>query len=114
MTLVIAVTSRDSIWLVADRRLSWPGGFEDGAVKQTILETHDGGIALLGYAGLGKTHAGTQPSEWMAALLRGRNLPLDQTLEVLADAVRRELPRHIGEGEHTILVPAFKGSQPRL
>lgn len=114
MTLLIAATSRDSLWLAADRRLSWPGGYEDGAVKQMILETRDDGVALLGYAGLGKTRAGTQPSEWMAAVLRARNLPLEDSLGVLAEAVRREVPPHMGEQGHLILAPAFQEGRPRL
>jgi hypothetical protein len=73
MTLVLSVHSRDSLWLVVDRRLSYGARRPpiDDAVKVMNLETTDG-VGLLAYAGLGATPRGTQPSEWMSAVLRGR------------------------------------------
>jgi hypothetical protein len=110
MTLVLSVHSRDSFWLVADRRISYGGRQPpvDDAVKMMSLNTADG-IALLGYAGLGATPGGTQPSEWMSAVLRGRgNLTLEQSMEVLAAAATRELPKHLAPGgAHVIIAPAF-------
>jgi hypothetical protein len=73
VTLVLSVHSRNSLWLVVDRRLSYGGCLPpiDDAVKVMILETTDG-VGLLAYAGLGATSQRTQPSEWMSAVLRGR------------------------------------------
>jgi hypothetical protein len=48
-----------------------------------FLETADG-VAILGYAGLGATALATEPAHWMRAVLRGRVLPLERSLEVLA------------------------------
>jgi hypothetical protein len=64
MTLVLSVYSRDSLWLVADRRLSCAGRRppSDDAVKVMNLETTDG-VGLLAYAGPGATSKGAQPSE---------------------------------------------------
>ena len=112
MTLVLSVHSRDMIWLVVDRRLSYGKRRQpvDDAIKVVNLETNDG-IALLAYAGLGATALGTQPSDWMSAVLRGRGgLTMDQALGVLAGAATRELPKHlirIPGRAHSILVPAF-------
>jgi hypothetical protein len=65
VTHVFSIQSRDSLWVVADRRLSYEGRPpKDGAVKVVSLQTDDG-IGLLAYAGLGATPRGTQPSEWM-------------------------------------------------
>jgi hypothetical protein len=80
-----------------------------------FLETTDG-VAILAYAGLGVTALGTEPADWMSAVLRGRNLPLEQSLAVLAEAMKKELPRHM-EGltpVHNVIVPAFLGTEPRL
>src|ERR1700719_2001756 len=84
-----------------------------------FLETTDG-VAILGYAGLGATAFGTEPGDWMRAVLRGRNLPLEQSLGVLAEAIERQLPRHLvqlaidGGPIHNVIVPAFVGNEPRL
>ena len=77
MTFILAVRGPKSIWLLADRRLSYEGRLpKDDACKVMFLETTDG-VAILGYAGLGATARGTEPSDWMSAVLRGRNFPLD-------------------------------------
>lgn len=81
--------------MLADRRLSYPDRDPiDDACKIMLLDTTDG-IAILGYAGLGATVGGTQPAEWMSAVLRGRKLPLEQSLSVLTDAMQRQFPQHM-------------------
>jgi hypothetical protein len=90
-------------------------------VKVVNLETVDG-IGVLAYAGLGATPRGTQPSEWMSAVLRGRGrMTFEQTLGSLATVAARELPRHLAaipnpsQRSHVIIAPAFiKGIGPRL
>lgn len=120
MTLVVTVNGPDSIWLLADRRLSAEGRPpKDDGRKIMCLETSDG-VAILGYAGLGATALGTEPADWMSAVLRGRNLPLEPTLNTLAEAMKREFPPHMirmpGQGgpAHHIIIPAFLGNQARL
>ncbi|MCI0429740.1 MAG: hypothetical protein L0210_04245 [Rhodospirillales bacterium] len=115
MTLVVAVTGSESIWLLADRRLSIGGRpLKDDARKVMFLEATDG-AAILGYAGLGATAGATEPSDWMERVLRGRNLPLEDSLRVLAGVMQRELPPHlIGIPSHHVIVPAFVGEEPRL
>ena len=120
MTLVFSMHSRDSLWVVVDRRLSYGGRRPpvNDAVKITDLETTDG-HGLLAYAGLGATPRGTQPSEWMSAVLRGRGgMTFEQTLGVLADAATRELPKYLVSvpgGSHSIVIPAFvRGIGSRL
>jgi hypothetical protein len=120
MTLVLSVHSRDSLWLVVDRRLSYGGRRRpiDDAVKVMDLDTIDG-RGLLAYAGLGATSQGTQPSEWMRAVLRGREgLTFEQALGDLSAAANRELPKHLASmpgGAHFIIIPAFvRGVGPRL
>jgi hypothetical protein len=112
MTLVFSAHSRDSLWVVVDRRLSYGGRRPpvNDAVKIMSLETADG-HGLLAYAGLGATRRGTQPSEWMSAVLRGRGgMTFEQTLGVLAGAATRELPKYLVSvpgGGHSIVIPAF-------
>lgn len=121
MTLVVFVTGPESIWLLADRRLSYDRRLrrppKDDARKVMFLETTDG-VAILGYAGLGSTALGTEPADWMSAVLRGRKLPLEQSLGVLAKAMRKQLPRLMigmpGTPAHHVIVPAFLGKDPRL
>jgi hypothetical protein len=120
MTLVLSVHNRDTMWVVVDRRLSYGRGRRpvDDAVKVMSLETTDG-VGLLAYAGLGATSNGTQPSEWMSAVLRGHGgLGFEQALGVLATAATKELPRHLVRmpgGAHSIMVPAFvRGIGSRL
>jgi hypothetical protein len=55
MTLVVTVNGPETIWLVADRRLTFRGRVQrDDARKVMFLETADG-VSILGYAGLGAT-----------------------------------------------------------
>jgi hypothetical protein len=121
MTLVVAATSRESIWMLSDRRISYSDGRapKDDAHKTTILDTVDG-RAILGYAGLGETAAGIEPADWMSRTIRGRNLTLEASLGVIADAAKKELPIHLARtfrargSAHHIVVPAFVGGEPRL
>jgi hypothetical protein len=120
MTLVLSVTSPETLWFVADRRLSAPGcAPKDDARKMLILEADDG-VALLGYAGLGATALGTEPADWMSNVLRGRKLSIEQSLDVLADAANRHLPPHLvrlrgpSAPAHTILASTFVGGEPRV
>jgi len=114
VTLIVTVNGPESIWLLADRRLSFDGSRKprDDAIKILALETTDG-VALLGYAGLGLTARETEPSDWMSGVLRGRNFPMEQSLRVLAKAAKAQLPRHMiqipGKGwlSHNIVVTSF-------
>jgi hypothetical protein len=106
--------------MVADRRLSVGGRpVRDDARKMMFLETEDG-VAILGYAGLGSTASGTEPVDWMNAVLRGRKLPLEKALGVLAGAAKRQLPTHLSRiagkpgPQHHIVIPAFVGGEIRL
>jgi hypothetical protein len=120
MTLVIAATGRESIWIATDRRLSASGkAICDDAVKIMRLERKDE-VALLGYSGLGRTSDGTQPSDWMNAVLRDRNEPLVQSLEILGGAIDRQIPKYmlrvpgVGDAAHVVLAPAFVAEKPTL
>ena len=119
MTLIVSIHGPETIWLLADRRLSYESKApKDDARKVMHLEAADG-VALLGYAGLGATALGTEPADWMSAVLRGRRLPLEQSLRVLADAINNQLRPHIlrmpkGSAAHTVVIPAFIGEEPRL
>jgi len=120
VTLVVTVIGSESIWLLADRRLSFKDRPpKDDARKVMFLETTDG-VAILGYAGLGATGLGTEPADWMSAVLRGRNLPLEQSIGALAEAMKKQFPRHMvrmpGDAgpAHSVMVPAFLGKEPRL
>jgi hypothetical protein len=91
----------------------------DDARKIMLLDTDDG-KAILGYAGLGATALGTEPADWMSAVLRGRRISLEQSLGVLAEAIKKQLPRHLvqirGNARlvHNVIVPAFVQNEPRL
>ena len=56
----------------------------------------------------------------MSAVLRGRNLPLEQSLGIVADAMKGQLPRHMqrmalnGMPAHCVVVTAFLGNERRL
>lgn len=120
MSLVLTVNGHEAIWLLADRRLSFKvRAPRDDARKVMFLETKDG-VAILGYVGLGATALGTEPADWMSAVLRGRNLPLEQSLGFLAEAMKRQFPRHMvwmpghGGPVHNVIVTAFLGNEVRF
>lgn len=106
--------------MLTDRRLSFAHRPpQDDARKMMMLETPDG-VAVLGYAGLGSTAGGTEPADWMNAVLRGRNLPLEQCLGELAGALQRQFPRHLAKlpvqfgAAHSVIVSAFLNGEHRL
>lgn len=112
------MVGKESVWLVADRRLSVGDAVaSDDARKIAFLETPDG-EAILGYAGIGRTPRLNEPCDWMNAVLRGENRPLEAALGVLADATRQEIPPLLkkisGSGRlgHTIVAPAFFNGRP--
>lgn len=120
MTLIVTVNGPESIWMLADRRLSFNDRPpKDDGRKLMFLRTADGD-AILGYTGLGATALGTEPADWMSAVLRGRNLSLEQSLACLAEAANRQLPRHVarlpvrGAPAHSIIASAFLGDKARL
>jgi hypothetical protein len=120
VTLVATINGPETIWVLADRRLSSGSRVvREDARKVMFLEATDG-VAILGYCGLGATGQGNEPSNWMSAVLRGRNLPLEQSLGVIADAMKEQFPRHmvrmLGHGgpQHNVIVPAFLGEQIML
>jgi len=84
-----------------------------------LLKTLDG-TAILGYAGLGATARGTEPTDWMNSVLRGRKRPLEHVLGDLAEAMQRQFPRHLARlpkdvhAAHNILIPAFVDGEVRM
>jgi hypothetical protein len=84
-----------------------------------FLETTDA-VAVLAYAGLGATAHGTEPSDWMSSVLRGRNVSLEHSLGILAEALKREMPAHLlalprsMSAAHAIVVPALVDGEARL
>lgn len=84
------------------------------------FDASDGG-AIVGYAGLGRTLSGIEPSKWMAAVLRGRkNISVEQSLGILANAMLDQLPKHLKSfsnpdiRSHATLAVAIVGGEPRL
>ncbi len=89
MTLILTVNKKESIWMLADRRLTIKNiPVRDDACKIMTLDATDG-TAILGYSGLGATVIGTEPADWMSATLRGRKGTLEQYLEILANAIKK-------------------------
>jgi hypothetical protein len=99
--------------------LLWRGAAPGRRPEAPFLETTDG-VAILGYSGLGLTGHGTEPGDWMKRVLLGRNLPLEQSLGVLADAAQAKLPKHlesflrVAARKHNIIIPAFVSGERRL
>lgn len=126
MTLIIGLTSKETIWLMGDRRLvskkatsnDYEIKYED-AIKVMELATMEADIALIGYAGLGKTTSGKELSDWMSSVLNGRNVPLEDSLKILANAIKCRLPKYISnfnfkKFDHNVVIPAFHNNHPKL
>lgn len=99
---------------MADRRLTVANEVRrDDATKICCLDTRDG-KAIIGYAGLGATARGMEPSEWVSNSLRGLHVTIEQALEVLVNAAGKALPAHLTRipehFQHVMLVPAFTKS----
>lgn len=99
---------------MADRRLTVANKvLRDDATKICCLDTLDG-KAIIGYAGLGATARGMEPSEWVSNSLRGLHVTIEQALEVLVNAAGKALPAHLTRipehFQHVMLVPAFTKS----
>lgn len=120
MTFALALTSRESIWVCADRRLSGAKGpIRDDAIKVLSSETADG-VFLLTYAGLGETAIGKiEPSEWLNKALRGLPLSVEWAIDRIASVMRQELPTQLRRypprfpREHVFVCPAFVGGKPK-
>lgn len=120
MTLILAATSKDWLWMLADRRLTVRGNVVKRDATKVMRLNRTNGNALLGYSGLGKTVSGNEPSHWMSNVLRGTNQPLEESLGILTAAASRQLPRHLvqtnqrGVITHSIVIPAFLEDSPRV
>ena len=70
--------------------------------------------------GLERRLAEPNPGIGTSSVVRGRNFPLEHSLEALAEAMKKQFPRHMvdmpGDGgpTHHVIVPAFLGREPRL
>lgn len=100
MTFLLAATTPLSNWLVADTRLAYVDrskAHNELGVKVARISAADG-EALVGYAGLGETVDGVQPSAWLARALRGatRGATVEQSLTVLHQASIEHLVPQIG------------------
>jgi hypothetical protein len=115
VTFVVSLVGRDTVWLLADRRISWPGRRSDHGIKVMTLDTTDAG-AILGYCGLGETSAGVQPSAWMHDVLQGWDMSMDDALWKLALEHQHHFPRHLGAAfkQHLVVAPAFVGESCRV
>ena len=120
MTLILAITSPEAVWLAADRRLSYPGRLpREDARKVMFLDSNED-TAILGYSGLGATALGTEPCDWMSAVLRGRFHTIEESLSVLADALRIHLAPHLrglrggGVVAHHIYAPCLIAETPKF
>ena len=119
VTLVLSINGLESIWMLADRRLSGPSKTKDDGRKLMFLETDDE-VAILGYAGLGATALGTEPADWMSDVLRGRELPMEAALSVLAGAIEKQLPAHLARAQiagavgHHVIIPAIVSNEIRF
>jgi hypothetical protein len=109
------MVSKETIWLVVDHRISWDDRPPtDTGVKAVTVEAGDG-VVMLGYSGLGLTAGGTQPSTWMAKVLRGRNLSVEQCLAALAHEMQQHLAPHIlNKWSHITPAPAIVEGQVRF
>lgn len=120
MTSVVAVTSDETIWVLADRRISFETGRRINNGRKVMFLDAPDGTAILAYAGLGVTAKGTEISDWMSAVLCGRRLPMEQCIVALAEALLRQFPPHMLDlpgsalRAHSVQIPAFVGGEPRL
>jgi hypothetical protein len=76
-------------------------------------------VAHFGYAGLGSSRSGTEPSAWMNDILKGRHgLSIEEQLGAIAHAMKSELPRHLnmmsGEKAQNLIAPAIVQGTVRL
>lgn len=91
MTIILGHAGRETIWMVADRRLTFSSRrTRDDARKMLLLDATDG-PALIGYAGFGLTALGTEPSDWISRVLRGRSGTIQECLGWIALAFEKEL-----------------------
>jgi hypothetical protein len=122
MTLIVGLTSKETIWLMGDRRLTTAKGkiHSEEAIKLMEIETMQNDIALIGYAGLGATAKGREISDWMNSALRGRNLPLEDLLRILANVIKDQLPKYLSRFknldrfQHNVVIPAFHNNHAQL
>jgi hypothetical protein len=97
VTLVIAATCRESIWIAADR------GLTDEPRRQAVEAWRRQDHAswkhpwcrLLAFLVSAKLWAERKPSDWMNAVLRDRNEPLVQSLEILGSAIKNQIPNQM-------------------
>lgn len=95
MTLSIGALTRDEIWLLSDRRISYRDKEPwDEAIKVFELVATDGYL-LASYAGLGMTVGGMEPSEWLSNCLRNRKLSVAEALAYIAELVETHFARQL-------------------
>lgn len=82
-----------------------------------FFETKDA-ISIIGYAGLGATSLGTEPSDWIGDVLKMRNVTFKQSLNILAEALESQFPKHLSIVDkkdavsHVIVITAFLQNKP--
>ncbi len=81
--------------MAADRRLTYPDGrYCDNATKIFRLSTADA-EALVAYSGLGATSSGLELSQWLSNTLRGRNMTIEDSINLVANSMYVRFPRQL-------------------
>jgi len=103
--------------MLTDRRLTFAdGSFRDDAIKCVGVDLGSS-RALLGYAGLGVTGAGTEFSIWVSNVLRGQRITLDQAMVCLMVTMLRSVHPHLIKERvrsQVLLAPQFENGLPQI
>jgi hypothetical protein len=118
MTFAMAMRGKRSIWMIADRRLTFPDRTSDDACKIIGIKGSDG-EALIGYSGLGRSSRGTEPSIWMTDILASLpNGSLEDYIVSLFNSMATEMPVHLstlgGSHAQNVIVSALVEGKPLL
>lgn len=97
MTLLIAMSKPDGLYLSADFRVTRSGRSEsEQAIK--FLTVHfalkDGPRALMGFTGLAELSDGTGVGDWLRETIRGEDQSFDQTMSHLLGRLNRDLRKY--------------------
>ncbi len=115
MTLVLTINGPNTIWMLTDTRLSAEHRKPDDDGQKMVLFDGTDGRAMIGYAGLGRTTSGMEPSEWISNTLRGRLLSVEAALSVLAQELKVQLPNKLGPiTKHIVIATSIVDKEVRL
>ncbi len=112
MTFNLTILTPKNVYQCSDFRLTYMGGqYDDEEAQKIVVISTVSWTAMVQFAGVGKTSAGFDTTDWLAKL--ATTFKMDNSLRSLMSEVRAAGEKYVGNLEpHSFTISGFEGDRP--